>query len=76
MWVRRIDCRKRVGIEAKGMERKCVTEGLDEEGVRPVSEPRRGCVNVWILGVDMLRMRKWLLMKRVAISQSALDMYL
>lgn len=44
--VRRMDCRKRAGMEAKGMERKWTTDGV-WEGIRPVRGPRWGCVNVW-----------------------------
>ena len=41
IWVRRVDCRKRVGMSAKGMERKCVVRGV-EGLVRPVRGPRWG----------------------------------
>lgn len=38
-------CRKRDGIEAKGIERKCVMPGVSW-GARPVSRPRVGWVKV------------------------------
>jgi hypothetical protein len=47
-----MDCRKREGIEAKGMERKWVTPGLSR-GARPVRAPNVGCVNVWGVKVAM-----------------------
>lgn len=50
MWDRSTDCLKRAGVVAKGMERKWITLGVDGELVRPVREPSRGWVKVWVCG--------------------------
>lgn len=56
MWSSRIDCLKRAGMRAKGMERKCVTFGVDGELERPMRGPSRGWVNVWGLGWDIVKL--------------------
>jgi len=45
--LRRTDCRNREEIEAKGMERKCVTCGV---AARPVRSPRKGCIKILVTG--------------------------
>jgi hypothetical protein len=66
---RRVDWRKRAGIEAKGMERNCV--GL----LRPVSGPRRGWVKVrvWVWGMDIMKVARVLQQSRVLEERYAMS---